>query len=496
MGIIVKQSAKNLVTTYLGFGIGAVNTLFLYTNFLQPEYYGLVSFLLSAAGILWPLLAFGVSNSLVKFYSSYADARQQDGLLNMALVLPLVVALVVGSFGIIFYQQILDYFAGGNELVQDYVWLIYVMALGSAYFEVFFSWAKVHYKSVFGNFMKEVFQRLAVSVLLMAVYFGWLTVEEFVYWLSGIYLLRAFIMKLYAFSLRLPRLSRLFPLNWIPVLKYSSLILIAGSVAMILLDLDKVMIEYYLPIENVAIYSIAIYIASVIGVPSKAMHQITYPLTAILINEKDRPGLRDLYRKSSISLLVISGLIFILVISNLSGIYSLIPKQYELPFVIVVLVASVKLYDNLLGNNNSILFNSDYYRLVLWTGVMLAGAAFLFNIIFIPAFGLIGAALATFLAFFLYNTVKLFIVYQKFGIHPFSKKTFLGLICIAVFSAGFSFWDFRVHPFLNIILKSLLIVVLYLPLIRFLNLSPDMNRLITQSWEKISGQGGKDAGEN
>lgn len=478
-----------MVTTYLGFGIGAVNTLFLYTNFLEPEYYGLVSFLLSAAGILWPLMAFGVSNSLVKFYSSYSDSRQQDGLLNLALVMPLIVALVVGSMGFIFYQQIQNYFTGGNELVQDYVWLIYVIALGSAYFEVFFSWAKVHYKSVFGNFMKEVFQRLAVSILLMAVYFQWLSVVEFLYWLSGVYLLRALIMKLYAFSLRLPRFSRFYPVNWVQVLKYSSLILIAGSVAMVLLDLDKVMIEYYLPIENVAIYSIAIYIASVIGVPSKAMHQITYPLTAILINEKDREGLNKLYRKSSISLLVISGLIFILVISNLGGIYSLIPEQYELPFVIVVLVAGVKLYDNLLGNNNGILFNSDYYRLVLWTGVMLAGAAFVFNIIFIPTFGLTGAALATFLAFFLYNTVKLVIVYQKFGIHPFSNKTIQGITCITIFSLGFSFWDFPVHPILNIILKSLLIVILYLPIIRFLKLSPDMNRLMTWVLEKMTGRG-------
>lgn len=475
-----------MVTTYLGFGIGAVNTLFLYTNFLEPQYYGLVSFLLSAAGILWPLMAFGVSNSLVKFYSSYSDSKQQDGLLNMALVMPLLVALVVGSLGLVFYQQILNYFAGGNELVQDYVWLIFVIALGSAYFEVFFSWAKVHYKSVFGNFMKEVFQRLAVSVLLTAVYFEWLSVEEFVYWLSGVYLLRAFIMKLYAFSLRLPRLSRLLPENWMQVLKYSSLILIAGSVAMILLDLDKVMIEYYLPIENVAIYSIAIYIASVIGVPSKAMHQITYPLTAILINEKDRAGLKNLYGKSSITLLVISGLIFILVISNLSGIYSLIPQQYEIPFIIVVLVAAVKLYDNLLGNNNSILFNSDYYRLVLWTGVLLAGAGFVFNILFIPTLGLTGAALATFLAFFLYNTIKLVIVYQKFGIHPFSSKTYLAFICIAIFSAAFSFWDFPVHPILSIILKSILIAALYLPLIRYLNLSADMNRLIAQGWEKLT----------
>ena len=38
MGIILKQSFKNTVTTYLGFGIGAVNTLFLYTNLFNLDY--------------------------------------------------------------------------------------------------------------------------------------------------------------------------------------------------------------------------------------------------------------------------------------------------------------------------------------------------------------------------------------------------------------------------------------------------------------------------
>ena len=44
MGIIINQSFKNMVTTYFGFGIGAINTLFLFTYFLEKEYYGLVSF--------------------------------------------------------------------------------------------------------------------------------------------------------------------------------------------------------------------------------------------------------------------------------------------------------------------------------------------------------------------------------------------------------------------------------------------------------------------
>lgn len=478
MGIIINQSAKNLFTTYLGFGIGAVNTLFLYTHFLTPEYYGLVGFLLSAANLIWPLMAFGVHNTLVKFYSSYDLVSQRDKLLSVILFLPLGIALVLGLTGYLFYGVLLDYFSGTNDLVQPYVWMIFVIAVATAYFEIFFSWSKVNYKSVFGNFMKEVFHRGCVSLLLVGVYLEILSVQDFVYALSGVFILRMLIMKWYAFRLYFPKIYFRFPDNKSFLLKYSGLILIAGSVAMVLLDLDKVMIERFLPIEMVAVYGIAVYVSSVIAVPSRAMHQITYPMTAALLNRKDMNGLASLYEKSSLNLLIISGLIFLLIVTNIRQLYQLIPDEYQISFVIVILISAVKLYDNLLGNNNSILFNSDYYRLVLGIGVLLAILAFILNLIFIPWLGILGAALATFLAFAAYNSSKLIIVYLKFKIQPFTYRTLQGLGMITAFGLLFYFWDFGYHPVINILLKSFLIGAGYVGLVYALNMSEDINRLL------------------
>ena len=47
MGIVLNQSIKNTLTLILGFSIGGVNALFLYTRFLEVDYYGLIIFLLS-----------------------------------------------------------------------------------------------------------------------------------------------------------------------------------------------------------------------------------------------------------------------------------------------------------------------------------------------------------------------------------------------------------------------------------------------------------------
>ena len=478
MGIIIDQSAKNLFTTYLGFGIGAINTLFLYTHFLTPQYYGLVGFLLSAANLIWPLMAFGVHNTLVKFYSGYDSKTEKDKLLNVILFLPLGLALILGLLGYLSYDFLLDYFSEGNALVKPYIWLIFVIALATSYFEIFFSWAKINYKSVFGNFMKEVFHRAATAFLLVSVFLEWLTVENFIYALSLVFVTRTILMMFYSFRLYTPKFGLSFPKNRGFILRYSALILVAGSVAMVLLDLDKVMIERFLPIEMVAVYGIAVYISSVIAVPSRAMHQITYPMTATLLNKKDKKGLKELYQKSSLTLLIVSGLIFLLIITNVHQLYRLVPAVYQISFSIVILISSVKLYDSMLGNNNSIMFNSDYYRLVLAFGVALAGLAFVLNILLIPQLELLGAALATFIAFACYNTSKLVIVYKKFKIHPFTKETFYSLLIILIFSFLFYFWDFQIHPIINIALKSVLIVGGYISCIFLLNLSPDINNLL------------------
>ena len=38
MGIVIKQSIKNTIITYIGFGIGAINTLFMYRQFLVTPF--------------------------------------------------------------------------------------------------------------------------------------------------------------------------------------------------------------------------------------------------------------------------------------------------------------------------------------------------------------------------------------------------------------------------------------------------------------------------
>lgn len=484
MGIVTNQSFKNTITTYLGFGIGAINTLFLYTYFISDTYYGLVAFILSTANIMTPLMAFGVNNTLIKFYSTFKTKNSLNSFLTLMLFLPILLMIPIGIIGVFSYEAIGGLLSQKNTIVKDYVWYIFVAAIAMAYFEVFFAWSKTQMLTVFGNFMKEVFQRVGVMVLLFAVYLEWIDVQQFIMGIIIVYILRMMVMMLYAFSVRLPvfRFNRIESVG--SILKYSALIIVAGSIATIILDIDSFMLGLYIPIEEVAYYGVAIYIATVIAVPSRAMQQILQPLTAQFLNKKNMVSLKDLYIRSSQTLFVIGGFIFLLIILNINELYHLIPDKFSNGLMVVFFVSVAKLYDNLMGCNNVVLFNSDYYRVVLLFGVILTILTVLLNMIFIPVFGINGSAFATFLAISVYNTIKIYYVKKKFNMMPFNLET--GKVCILLFVsiALFYFWEFPFHPILNITLKSFLIAIFYATIILKLNVSEDIS-IVIKKYMKI-----------
>ncbi len=102
MGIVIKQTITNTIITYIGFAIGAINTLYLYVQFLGDTYYGLVSFILGTSNIMMPLMILGVHNTLVKYYNEYKTEKEQSNFLTFILFLPFLFVIpysLIGYFG-------------------------------------------------------------------------------------------------------------------------------------------------------------------------------------------------------------------------------------------------------------------------------------------------------------------------------------------------------------------------------------------------------------
>ena len=478
MGIVINQSIKNTAVTYFGFGIGAINALFLYTIFLGKMHYGITAFILSAANIMMPLMAFGVHNTLIRFYSRCRSENEREEFLSFMLWMPLLLIVPVCAGLGFFYDEISFFIIRENPTVKPFLWLVPVVGICMGYFEIFYAWVKVHMQSVFGNFISEVLVRVVIMLLLFSVHWNWITRDTFLYCAAGAYGLQLLAMMAYAFYVKFPILHFGLPHNVKDIFGYSFFIILSGSVGVFLIDFDKVMIPAYEDISSNALYSVAIFIATVIAVPSRAMLQIIYPITAKLMSEEKYAELNDLYKKSAINLQVFGGLIMLGIFLNINQLYRLIPPEYGGGILVVFLIGLSKFSDLILGNNNAIILNTKYYRAVLLFGLLLVFMMIGLNMLLIPMYGINGAAWATLISIVIYNAIKLLFVIKKMDLYPFTVNTLKSMgIIISVF-AGFYFWDFDFHPIVNIGLKSVLIATVYLFINYRLVISPEINQVL------------------
>lgn len=461
MGIVLNQSLKNTVITYIGFGIGGINTIYLYPVFLGATFYGLTNYVTSCANVIMPLFAIGMQNTLVKFYSQYQTEDEKSRFLSFTVLFPLLLIIPMLFIGLFFYDEILFFLSKKNAIVKSYIWLIPFIGLCMAYFEIFYAWLRVHMHSVFGNFIKEVGLRLFSLFLLIGVYYNWLSVEGFVYATAGLYFLAFLVTMFYAFSIQKPSFQFTIPANTKEILTYTFYIILSGSVANLLLDGDKMILNQYMHIENIAFYSVATYIALVISVPSRAMHQIVYPITARLMHENKQEELNDLYKKTSINLQVVGGLVMLGIFVNINQLYEMVPKEYSGGIMVVFMIGISKYFDLILGNNNAIIFNTKYYRTVLFLGVGLVVLTVGLNMIFIPIYGIMGSAFATLLSITLYSLAKLLFVVKRLHLYPFTNQTLYSIVITFILFLLFYFWEFPFHPIIAIGMKSILVTVLY-----------------------------------
>lgn len=486
MNTLTSQSTKNLVSIMLGFAIGAVNTLVLYPYFFGAEKQGLVVFLLSVSNLLMPLIGFGVAQTIIKFHSSYAENEQQ-GFLSYVVLLPLLIALPLGFVAVFFHDSVAILLSVKNPIIGTYTWVIFAVAFATAYFEVFYSWARVHFKSVLGNTLKEIYPRVSILILLLLYAAEAINLNTFFGLLVVLYYLRLALMIVIAFRIKFPKFNFQKPKNLNELLRYSLYLVLAASAGSLIIDIDKSMLSQYLDISQTGFYAVAIYTATLIEVPGRALFQILNPMIAKAINEKNTSQLAKLYKDSSINLLLLAGWFFLLVNGSIASLFELLDdKGYGNAIWVVLMISFAKLVSMSSGASTTILINSKKYQTALLLTICMAVFVIIGNIIFIPKYGINGAAGTTLILVVAFTFIRMGYVYAYFGSQPYTKHTLYAFLLIVVLFWGISFVDFNVCPIWEIILKSSVITAVYVTGVVGLKLSPTLNQMLKNRFKNFS----------
>ena len=486
MGIVVNQSYKNIIIISIALVIGGVNTLYFYPVFLKAEYYGLVVFLLATSNLLQPLISFGSQHTIIKYFSSYNSAKEKDIFMSSIIFLPILTIIPICYLVVQFHDIIASFLSLKNPIIESYVWVIFLVAFATSYFEVFYSWARVQLKSVFGNFLKEIYPRVSIFILLLLVFFDIISKENFVWYLTGFYYLRLLIMIAYSLKLYTPNFYFKLPVNTKQILSYSIYIFLAGSAASILIDIDKFMIPQKEAISQTAFYAVAVFIATVVEIPGRALFQIVNPLVAKALNTNNFTELKMLYKESSLNLLIISGLFFLLINLNIVPFYELMDNpSYGTAVWVVLMISLSKLILMSFGCGPAILATSKFYKITLPFSIGMALSVYFLNDYLIDLMGINGAALSTLIVVAVFTFLKIIYLKSKLNLSPYSFNSVKTLLIIGSLFLIFENISFPFKGISLIIINSIIIGLVYTLIVYYSNLSGILNKFIRNVLSKL-----------
>jgi O-antigen/teichoic acid export membrane protein len=162
----------------------------------------------------------------------------------------------------------------------------------------------------------------------------------------------------------------------------------------------------------------------------------------------------------------------------MSHLYDLLPDpSYQTGIWVVLMISFAKLFSMIFGCGTAIITNAPFYKISLFFSIAMAFSVILLNYLWIPLFGIQGAAWATLVVVVFFTIVKIGYLFYQLKITPFSINMLkVALLILFMTGVGLSI-DIEGHPLMLIFLKSLMVGVVYGVAVYVLRLSDSLARL-------------------
>lgn len=251
------------------------------------------------------------------------------------------------------------------------------------------------------------------------------------------------------------------------------------------LQIDNIMVNAYLGSSAVGVYTTTFFFGTLVFIPAKALNKIAPTLIAKAYKEKDAESIRDIYYKSCGNLFLVGSLILLGLMVNLDNVFYLIPKTYEPGRYVIVLIGIANLIKMAGGSNDSIITYSKDYKFTTLFLIMLGSLVISLNFVFIPLWGMTGAAFASLISLLMYNLGKMVFIKLRFGLNPYNVQYLLVLVIATGIYIVVSILPIHMHYIAEIALDSVLTTALFYLVIRRLPLAADLDRSLKQVYATV-----------
>lgn len=487
MGVIQRQSLKYTIINFIGTFIGFLSVIFIYP--IEQELYGYFQYWYSTSILIVPLLGLGINTVIVKYYPIFSSKGRHENFLSFSLFISAISSLVVTvilwflfTFAEGTLSSLFDNFDFTREHSVSILLLAYLLLFGS----IFYYQASARFRIVIPDMINNLALKIFLPILIIAIYLNYVDRSYFTSIILLYFLIVMMALFIYLRTLgklkmapRFDTLNRQEYKGFASFMGFSFLNTLGASMAF---SIDNAMIGNMLSMNAVYIYGTIMVISNVIEIPKRALNNISAPVISTSWNNKNHDNIRMVYQKSSVYGWLAGLFLFLLLFFIWRDILDLMPEKMNISkssvLIIFSLLGAARIMDLVMGVNSAILSYSEHYKYHMYFLIVMAISNVILNYLLISRYGIIGAAVATFISYVIFNLLKYFFIKSKFNfsIHWKPHYTIAGVgaivfLVMTLLNLGF-------HPIFNIIIKASVCTILFSTLIYWSDPTKEIRNLV------------------
>ncbi|MDT9026822.1 lipopolysaccharide biosynthesis protein [Rossellomorea yichunensis] len=459
---LIKKFLKFSYGSWVGIILGVFNTM-LATRLLQPDAFGKASMfdLFIQVGMI--LAIFGTDQAFVRlFYEEQSNKR--GALLYNCLRIPIIIAIVMIGFVIIFYQPI-SLFLFGKESLS----LAFIISIGILTQLLFRFGQLVIRMQQKGNLysLLQIFQKL-FNIILILIFF-WLLGSTF-----EVLIFSKFLALLLVASIAIYFGKQYWSISNLKIrnvehsrkeiLKLSAPFVLTTFISWLFEGFDKIALRHWSTFDELGLYSASMRLVALVLVLGTTFSTFWTPVAYERF--KHQPEKKEFFRYISIIVSFAMFFVAIVCIAAKDLIVILLGSDYQsaakiMPFLVFMPILYTISETTVMGIN--------FYKKVNWH-ILIAGIACGINILgnwlLVPNFGAIGASVATAFSYIIFFTLRTSISLRFFKVKYPLVRIYTMIIISSVYSTGTiingSFWG---NILLGLISLSVLVLIFYKDLI-------------------------------
>ena len=490
MGVIKRQTIRGSVYSYLGIVVGFFTTALIMPKLMSQEQIGLINILVAVSALYSQFSTLGFTNVTSRLFSYFRDKdKNNNGFVFLAVTVGMIGFTIALISFFILKPSIIESNLEKSPMLVQYIWFLVPLIFFRMFFLLLDTYNKMLFDATTGTFLSDLLYRIGNLFLLIAYFFKLINFSQYVFGyvvilsFPAVYL-AGLLMYRKQFNLQ-PNLHFIKPPLRKEMISLAVYGIIGGLSGVAMTSVDKILLNEYYNLSMTGVYSISFFFGSIILIPNRALGKISSTIIADAWKDNHLKKIDDIYYKSSINQLFAGLLLFVLMVTNLHNIFKILPAEYSGGEWVIVIISLANLIVTSTGVSVQIISTSHKYKIQTYSLALLVVLTVIFYMIFIPLWGMIGAALGSLFSMALASSLRVFYLNWNMKLFPY-RLTHLKCLAIGIlaFAVGKIIPEFD-HYLIDLIIRCSATSAVFVGLSYAFRISDDLNLIVDKALKRF-----------